>query len=108
MSKKSAESSPRGKQPKKSVKYTSNTQKNKTTSLKVMEDAQIDMSDIPEIDLNQLGSPVVGKFYRPIKKPVSIRLDADVLAWFKTYPHYQTLINKICRYYMIKHQKKSH
>ena len=26
---------------------------------------------------------VGGKFFRPIKQPISIRVDADVLAWFK-------------------------
>ena len=25
----------------------------------------------------------VGVLYRPIKKPVTLRLDADVIAWFK-------------------------
>lgn len=106
MSKKSLESFQREKRRKKSVKYTTTIPKNKTASLKVREDMPLDLSDIPEIDLKTLGSPAIGKFYRPIKKPVSIRLDADILAWFKSYPHYQTLINKICRLYMIKYQKK--
>jgi len=70
-----------------------------------MDNDALDLSDIPEIDLAVLGKPTVGKFYRPIKKPVSIRLDADVLAWFKLHPHYQTLINKVCRLYMSRHHK---
>jgi hypothetical protein len=28
---------------------------------------------------------MVGKFYRPIKKPLTIRLDADVPAWLKAF-----------------------
>lgn len=60
--------------------------------------------DIPEINLQQLGNPLIGKFYRPKKQLISIRLDADVLYWFKTYPQYQKLINQVCRLYM--HQKK--
>jgi hypothetical protein len=41
---------------------------------------------------------VVGKFYRPIKKPVTIRVDADVLAWLKRQGSgYQTRINKLLR-----------
>jgi uncharacterized protein (DUF4415 family) len=41
---------------------------------------------------------VVGKFYRPIKKPLTIRLDADVLAWLKGQGRgYQTRINALLR-----------
>lgn len=41
---------------------------------------------------------MVGKFYRPIKKPLTIRLDADVLAWLKAGGRgYQTRINKLLR-----------
>lgn len=39
--------------------------------------------------------------YRPKKKAISIRLDADVLSWFQAQPgKYQQLINKACRDYM--------
>lgn len=38
------------------------------------------------------------EFYRPLKKPVTLRLDADVLAWFKKDGHrYQTRINSALR-----------
>lgn len=71
-----------------------------------MIDEKIDFSDISELDFDKLGKPVIGKFYRPVKKPISIRMDADVLEWFKTHNHYQQLINKVCRMYMMQHQKK--
>jgi uncharacterized protein (DUF4415 family) len=46
---------------------------------------------------------VVGKFYRPIKKAVTIRLDADVLAWLKSQgTGYQTRINAFLRRAMEK------
>lgn len=64
-------------------------------------DKEIDLSDIPELDFDEMGKPVVGKFYHPIKKPISLRMDADVLEWFKLHPRYQNLINKACRYYML-------
>ncbi len=73
-------------------------------------DKDIDLSDIPELDFEASGKPVVGKFYRPIKKPISLRMDADVLDWFKQHPRYQQLINKACRFYMfidMQHQAKS-
>jgi len=38
------------------------------------------------------------EFYRPLKKPVTLRLDADVLAWFKKDGRrYQTRINSALR-----------
>ena len=61
-----------------------------------MPDDQIDLTDAPEI--REWRGAVVGKFYRPIKKPVTIRVDADVLAWLKRQGRgYQTRINKLLR-----------
>ncbi|MSV32575.1 MAG: hypothetical protein EXQ57_08655 [Bryobacterales bacterium] len=40
----------------------------------------------------------VGHFYRPIKQRVSIRVDADVLAWFRGRgKRYQTYMNEVLR-----------
>jgi uncharacterized protein (DUF4415 family) len=40
----------------------------------------------------------VMEFYKPIKKPVTLRLDADVLAWFRRDGRrYQTRINGALR-----------
>ena len=40
----------------------------------------------------------MSEFYKPIKKPVTLRLDADVLAWFKKQGRgYQTRINRALR-----------
>jgi uncharacterized protein (DUF4415 family) len=63
------------------------------------EDKDIDFSDIPEI-LDWTGA-VRGKFYRPVKKHVTLRLDADVLEWFKRkHPKYQSAINTALRRYI--------
>jgi uncharacterized protein (DUF4415 family) len=44
-----------------------------------------------------------GTLYRPIKKPVTLRIDADVLAWFKKRgPGYQTRINQALRRVMLE------
>lgn len=65
-------------------------------ALKRMKDSEIDTTDIPE--LSNWSEAVVGKFYRPIKKSVTIRLDADVVAWLKSEGDgYQTRINRILR-----------
>lgn len=64
--------------------------------LRLMRDEDIDTSDIPEI--TDWSHAVVGKFYRPVKEPVTLRLDADVIAWFKSNgPGYQTRINGLLR-----------
>src|ERR1700693_6012042 len=52
----------------------------------------------------------VGVVYRPIKKPVTLRLDADVIAWLKKSGRgYQTRINRALRKMMedeMKEEKK--
>jgi uncharacterized protein (DUF4415 family) len=60
-------------------------------------DEQIDYSDAP--DLEQPPAHVeVGRFYRPIKQQISIRVDADVLAWFRARSKkYQTYMNEVLR-----------
>ena len=46
------------------------------------------------------------EYYRPIKKPVTLRLDADVLAWFKRDGRrYQTRINAALRRVMEREMK---
>ena len=65
-------------------------------NMKQKEDKDIDFSDIPEI-LDWSGA-VRGKFYRPVKRHVTLRLDADVLEWFKRrHPKYQSAINSALR-----------
>lgn len=69
-------------------------------------DATIDFSDIPEV-LDWSGAEV-GRFYRPTKRPVTIRLDADVVDWLKSYGRgYQTKANTLLRYAMEASQKSS-
>ena len=61
-----------------------------------MKDEDIDLTDIPETA--DWSKAVVGKFYRPIKKSLTIRIDADVLAWLKGQGKgYQTRINALLR-----------
>ena len=55
-------------------------------------DEDIDFSDIPPV-LDWSGAEI-GKFYRPKKKPVTIRLDSDVIDWLKSHGRgYQTKAN---------------
>ena len=69
-------------------------------------DEDIDTSDIPEMTAEQFNNATIGRFYRPIKVPVSIRLDADVLAWFKAQGEgYQTRLNDALRAEMMRSLK---
>lgn len=90
----------------KHISNIKNNLKDEFNALNEMPEKDLDLSDIPEIDFDKLGKPIVGKFYKPLKKPISIRMDADVLEWFKSYKHYQKMINTICRSYMQKHQDR--
>ena len=50
----------------------------------------------------------VGSLYRPIKRPVTLRVDADVLAWFKKQGRgYQTRINRALRSLMLEERRQS-
>lgn len=72
-------------------------------ALSKKQDADIDTSDIPVLDDAQWADAERGKFYRPVKKQASIRLDADVLMWLKSSGRgYQTRLNSILRDAMLK------
>jgi uncharacterized protein (DUF4415 family) len=58
---------------------------------------EIDFSDAPEKEPPPSGIHV-GRFYRPIKQLISLRVDADVLAWFRSRgKRYQTHMNEVLR-----------
>ena len=68
-------------------------------ALEVLPDDEIDTTDAPEIlDWSDARR---GVFYRPVKKQITLRLDADIIAWFKARARggrgYQTDINGALR-----------
>jgi uncharacterized protein (DUF4415 family) len=66
-------------------------------------DDRIDTSEIPELTEEQLSRAVRGQMYRPVKKPVTMRLDADVIAWLKEDGRgYQTKANALLRKEMLR------
>ena len=76
-----------------------NEQKADLAALEAVPDDQIDTSEIPELtDWNEARR---GLFYRPIKQQITLRLDADVVDWFKRNAPggrgYQTEINRALR-----------
>ena len=71
-------------------------------SLAALPDSAIDTSDAPE--LFDWSGAKRGLFYRPVKQQLTLRLDADVVAWFKSHTTsgegYQTRINRALREYV--------
>jgi uncharacterized protein (DUF4415 family) len=75
-------------------------------ALAALPDDQINTTDIPE-QRDWTGARR-GVFFRPIKKQLTLRLDADVIDWFKSHASddegYQTRINSVLREYVTQHE----
>lgn len=73
-----------------------------------MPDDQINTSNLPELSPNAWKDAVRGRFYRPVKQAVSMRLDSDVVAWLKKQGKgYQTRANRILRQRMLDDSKRA-
>ena len=82
-------------------------QKRELAAIAALPDEQIDTSDIPELPPSAWKNAVRGRFYRPVKQAVSLRLDADVVAWLKKPGKgYQTRANHILRERMLADMRK--
>ena len=84
-------------------KNISNKSRTNFELLAKMKDSEIDFSDIPEVTPAQFAKAVVRKGLKPVpkKSQITLRLDSDVLEWFKgTGKGYHTRINMLLRAYM--------
>jgi uncharacterized protein (DUF4415 family) len=71
-------------------------QKADLARLAAMQDDDINLSDAPEVK-DWIGAKR-GMFYKPVKQQLTLRLDADVVDWFKRQGEgYQTKINAVLR-----------
>ena len=88
------------------MRKLSKGQKRDIAVIAAKRDEDIDFSDVPAIvDWN---GAEIGKFYRPPKKPVTMRLDADVIEWLKAYGKgYQTKANLLLRHAMVSSRGKN-
>ncbi len=83
-----------------------NTSKKSQTDgkrLRAMRDEEIDYSDIPPVSPEMFARGVLRQGLRPVprKKQLTLRIDADVVAWYKAQGlGYQTRINALLRAYM--------
>ncbi len=71
-------------------------------------DDKINVSEMPE-QLNWSGARR-GMFYRPVKRQITLRIDADLIEWFRQQAPeesgYQTRINEALREYVAQHGKQ--
>jgi uncharacterized protein (DUF4415 family) len=70
-----------------------------------MPEEEIDTRDMPEV--RDWSGARRGVLYRPVKRQITLRIDADVIEWFKSRAHegegYQTNINRALREYIRQH-----
>ncbi len=107
--KSSASSQPERRQEEKDSPTGSDSLAKEIEALRVLDDSEIDLTDIPE-QLDWEGA-LTGKFYKPRKKQISLRVDLDVLAWFQAKSSgkrgYQTHMNRALRAYVHSQERKA-
>lgn len=65
-------------------------------------ESEIDFSDLPATTEQDWRGAVRGRFYRPVKRQLTVRIDADVLEWLKSNGRgYQSRLNSILRAAML-------
>ena len=78
-------------------------QRREVAQLTAKPDRQIDYSDIPQLPPSFWKNAVRNPFYRPIKQQVTVRLDADVIAWLRQPGKgYQSRLNRLLRAAMLE------
>jgi len=69
-------------------------------------DSQIDLTEMPPVADWSKGER--GALFRPIKRALSLRIDADVIDWFQRQGSgYQTRMNAALREYVERHRKSA-
>jgi len=88
------------------MKKLTKTQKRDIRAIAAKKDRDIDFSDaLPVLDWS---GAEVGKFFRPVKKPVTMRLDSDIIDWLKADGRgYQTKANWLLRHAMLHFTKRN-
>lgn len=82
--------------------------KRELARLASMPDEKIDVSEMPELGADFWKRAVRNPFYKPVKKQITLRLDADVIAWLRRGGKgYQTKANALLREMMVREIKKA-
>src|ERR1700733_1577940 len=80
------------------------TRKGELVELAKRPDCELDFSDIPELTEKFWQNAVPNPFYKPVKKQVTLRIDADILAWLRQQGKdgYQSRLNAVLRQVMLE------
>ena len=82
--------------------------KRQLAQLAARPDEEIDVSEIPPLTESFWNNAVRNPFYRPVKQQLTVRLDADVVAWLRRQGRgYQTRLNRMLREAMLEDVQKS-
>ena len=71
-------------------------------------ETHVDLTDMPEVA--DWSDAERGRFYRPTKQQLTLRLDSDLVQWFKSHAPqggYQTRINQALRRYVEEERRKA-
>ena len=75
-------------------------------ALEAMPESEIDTTEMPPV--TDWSKAERGAFFRPIKRPLSLRLDADIIDWFQRQGSgYQTRMNAVLREYVERHRDRA-
>jgi len=76
--------------------------------LAALPEEQIDTSEMPEV--SDWSGARRGVLYRPVRRQITLRIDADVIEWFRSRSRkgegYQTKINRALREYVKQHSRE--
>ena len=95
---------------KKNISQESRTDRTDWDRVDKLRDRDIDFSDNPEITDEMFAKAILRKGLKPVvrKTQVTLRIDEDVLTWFKKQGKgYQTRINALLKAYKEAHQNES-
>ena len=95
---------------KKDISHKSQIDQTDWDSVDKLRDKDIDLSDNPEITAEMFAKAVLRKGLKPVvrKTQVTLRIDEDVLTWFKNQGKgYQTRINALLKAYKDAHQNET-
>ena len=78
-------------------------QKERLRKLAALPDSTIDLTEMPELGENFWKNAIRNPYYKPTKRQLTVRLDADVVAWLREQGKgYQTRLNQVLREAMLQ------
>lgn len=92
------------------MKKVPDTVRKEAAALTALGEDDIDFTDIPATTAEDWSGAVRGKFHKPAKKQLTVRIDVDVLEWLKRDGEkgYQKRLNHILRSAMLQTSRSTH